>query len=1449
MDKYNFSNTNLANSNSLQNSINSNNVNGVSSNSMNSNNNNNNNNNNSNNNNGNNNNNNSSNNNDGNKNNERHQNKKKEKFNNKSKAFFTEERHRDNATPDLQKTKIAKWRMRERMKTVSVALVLCLNIGVDPPDVIKTYPCARMECWIDPASQPPQKSLDLIGKTLQAQYEKWQSKARYKQCLDPTVEEVKKLCLSLRRNAKEERVLFHYNGHGVPKPTTNGEIWVFNRNFTQYIPLSIYELQTWMGTPSIYVFDCSAAGLIINWFNQFAEQRDKELERFNNNSQQPQSQSQQQGGSNTPQNVNSNNNSSNNSNTNSPNMSSNSANNAQSAQSHQRDCILLAACSANEILPMNPDFPADMFTACLTTPIRIALRWFCSHSILTGITPDMLDRIPGNLSSRRTPLGELNWIFTAVTDTIAWNVLPRHLFQKLFRQDLLVASLFRNYLLAERIMRSANCTPISCPRLPPTYQHPMWQAWDLAADLVISQLPTLLADPNAEFKSSPFFSEQLTAFEVWLEFGSEQKEPPAQLPIVLQVLLSQAHRLRALVLLGKFLDLGPWAVNLALCVGIFPYVLKLLQSPAGDLRHILVFIWAKILALDKSCQLDLVKENGHAYFISVLSSPSIPADQRTMSAFVLSTICNNCRPGQNACLIGNLLPICLSQLSDPDPMVRRWMILCMAKMWENFEEAKWAAIKECAHEKLCLLLTDVCPEVRASAVVALGELIGGAEGSEQRTNIELNLALTLAVITADCSPMVRKELVIALSRIVSSYEGNFISVAQEIAHEERQRAIFEAKRLEELRKSKKRPISKGPDTDLSNSDLYSNGPQSSVYGCIWKIILNLCTDPFDQVANRAQSIVKRISSKFALEELVSHNLINRTNFNGNVNQYYLNNSSGGIGGVGLNNSNGGNFNVNSLNNSNGGGGGGLNSSTSSIRNTIVNISRITNRDPRSPAKTKLGAQRSPILTSSNSQVNNSGNMVNNLNNSNSSNGFYSNNSNLNSSANIGGVGNLSNTFSSISLSGSLGGNSRSRMSSSTPGNQSLPNDFLISDMMPFEEDELYSDYYEWSCNYFSKPMMQSIGEDSESFESVEKKWKRIRNEGIIQESKESVQTIINNPPKTFSQMSIFAENNGQPISHLQFHPFENVLIVSDGLENISIWNYDEGQRINAFNNCNMPGTKITTMRLVNDYESSMIITAADDGVVRLWRGYESNETLKMVSSWRAFPEFATTGNEPIGRLVLDWKGDSGLVMVSGETPDCPKIRIWDIERELGIQDILIGTESVVTCMTNEKRGPLFAAGFSDGLVKLFDQRVQSKYSCVSTLTEHKSYIVNISMPGSLGGKTVVSSSSTGEIKFWQHTYECSSNTILNNDVISSFTVHDNAPLIATGSQNQRIKIMNFTGEEVCTIRYHDGFLGQRIGPVSCLAFHPYNILMGAGATDSIVSIYNGDSNKNKTVDW
>lgn len=227
-------------------------------------------------------------------------------------------------------------------------------------NVLRHYLCNK-KLILDPSTLSPAKAIELIGKNLQAQYERWQPKARYKQSLDPTVEVVKKLCTSLRRNAKEERVLFHYNGHGVPRPTTNGEIWVFNESYTQYIPLSIYDLQTWMGAPSIYVYDCSNAGTIVNSFNQFAEQHEREMDQLPPG----------------------------------PNPGSRSSPASSLTGSSFKNCIQLAACGANQILPMNPNLPADLFTSCLTTPVKIALKWYTlqkNSSLVPNVSYDFIEK-------------------------------------------------------------------------------------------------------------------------------------------------------------------------------------------------------------------------------------------------------------------------------------------------------------------------------------------------------------------------------------------------------------------------------------------------------------------------------------------------------------------------------------------------------------------------------------------------------------------------------------------------------------------------------------------------------------------------------------------------------------------------------------------------------------------------------------------------------------------------------------------------------------------------------------------------------------------------------------------------------------------------------------------------------------------------------------------------
>jgi regulator-associated protein of mTOR len=738
--------------------------------------------------------------------------------------YYTDKRHETGGKPKPEDhaNPTEEWRMRDRVKTVFAGLMLCLNIGVDPPDIVKTNPTATLECWIDPASPTSSAStkvMETIGKELQNQYETLSIRTRYKQYLDPSVEETKRCCATLRRNAREERVLLHYNGHGVPLPTASGEVWFFNRNYTQYIPVSLYDLQTWLAGPSIYVLDVSHAGNVIANFGRFVEKHEQE------------------------------------------NREALEYDKAAQVQTYS-DNILLAACGKTEMLPTNPDLPADMFTSCLTTPVHISLRCFVLNSrIPLGITLKDLDKVPGRLQERRTPLGELNWIFTAITDTIAWNSLSRKDFRKLFRQDLMVAALFRNYLLAERLMKANNCTPETEPRLPPTNNHPLWQSWDLAIEMVLTQLPALIASenggPHYEFQHSTFFAEQLTAFEVYLSQGAPEQKAPDQLPVVLQVLLSQVHRLRALILLSRFLDLGPWAVNLALSIGIFPYVLKLLQSAAPELKPVMIFIWTRILAVDQSCQTDLLKDTGYKYFISVLKPEAgIPvanvSEHRAMSAFIIAMFCKDFQQGQVVSLSIDLFQACLDHISDGEnPLLRQWSCLCISMLWQDYPEAKWTGIRANAHYQLLQLIYDPVPEVRASALHALTNFLGIPDLTEQVAQIERSIASTVVNMSSDGNSMVRNELLVFFSHFVKRYEQKFLVSACEELVNERQLLRDAALQKETVKAPSTNSGGSNTAANIQDSSPRMQTSKHSIHASIWKHILVMTVDPHPEVARNA----------------------------------------------------------------------------------------------------------------------------------------------------------------------------------------------------------------------------------------------------------------------------------------------------------------------------------------------------------------------------------------------------------------------------------------------------------------------------------------------------------------------------------------------------------------------------------------------------------------------
>ncbi|MBJ6923149.1 hypothetical protein, partial [Vibrio cholerae] len=87
---------------------------------------------------------------------------------------------------------------------------------------------------------------------------------------------------------------------------------VFDKKFTQYEPVLLFDVQSYVGGPAVYVFDCSGAGRCVYWYQRFVELRKE---------------------------------------------------NGDSTDS-VKDAILFGACGASEQLPTDANMPADVFTCC-----------------------------------------------------------------------------------------------------------------------------------------------------------------------------------------------------------------------------------------------------------------------------------------------------------------------------------------------------------------------------------------------------------------------------------------------------------------------------------------------------------------------------------------------------------------------------------------------------------------------------------------------------------------------------------------------------------------------------------------------------------------------------------------------------------------------------------------------------------------------------------------------------------------------------------------------------------------------------------------------------------------------------------------------------------------------------------------------------------------------------
>lgn len=341
-------------------------------------------------------------------------------------------------------------------------------------------------------------------------------------------------------------------------------------------------------------------------------------------------------------------------------------------------------------------------------------------------------------------------------------------------------------------------------------------------------------------------------------------------------------------------------------------------------------------------------------------------------------------------------------------------------------------------------------------------------------------------------------------------------------------------------------------------------------------------------------------------------------------------------------------------------------------------------------------------------------------------------------------------------------------------------------------------------------------------------------------------------------------------SIVRFHPYEDVLVACGAEDGVTVWDTQTGRRVVPFINGNPKGSRMTTAMWLNAASTSLFLIGSDDGSARIWDGLVENngdasiDAPNLVSAFFAAPD-VKAGSRGRSGLVCEWQQYSGTLIAGGDTNF---LRCWDLEAEKCGTVLETDTSACLTTLTSawdyeslgteEPKGSpgigpsILVGGYSDGSLKVFDIRCKNAVSEAQSgakswtkrrrptkYNEHNSWIVNTTFTGYGGyGGQVVTGSVAGDIKAWDLRMTTSQRTLeVQRSTMTALAVHKRIPVVATGSHAQFIKILTLDGETLRVIRYHEEMSNHRIGPVSCLEFHPYKPLLVAGATDTFVSIY------------
>jgi len=414
--------------------------------------------------------------------------------------------------------------------------------------------------------------------------------------------------------------------------------------------------------------------------------------------------------------------------------------------------------------------------------------------------------------------------------------------------------------------------------------------------------------------------------------------------------------------------------------------------------------------------------------------------------------------------------------------------------------------------------------------------------------------------------------------------------------------------------------------------------------------------------------------------------------------------------------------------------------------------------------------------------------------------------------------------------------------SSRPEGESLPEDDPRR-FLPYQ-----THFCKFSSLQFAQPLLErNIEVDKASIDAT--KWRQRRRcaaRGDAQKGQVSTNKVV--------KQTQMLDNSCQMTSTLLLHPFESKLFVVDEKDCITTWDYSNGRKVHVLHNAVRAGSHITALATTSGNDASLMMVGADDGTVRVWKdvGVGSNKE-KLLSAFHAVPDINLDRKGRHGGwkpLLIDWQQATGTLAAAGPPQaGCDvRVKLWDMHAHMCWAEPTIASEFHVTTLHGCGNDRMLWVGCGDGSVHLMDVRAPKAVSMINasraTGQGKMAPVLRIQFvegrnAGSNGilGTRIISATSGGTVMFWDPRDASRPVEMLDTGFpMTAFAAHRYAHKFACGSHLKFVKLFSLEGKQLSSIEHHQGFFGQRIGPVSAIEFHPYKSVMAFGAVDPYVYV-------------